>query len=590
MPPKFYLESHRNETYKQRSSDFRDTQSMQEEVKEVLEGISPDDIEDDAVRETVYALINIIEKLAHENQQLREENQKLRDKIKTLKGGNPRPDQAEDSSSDSPSDRSTSGKADEKKEKENEETVSDEEECRNDAIEVDREEILEMEEEKLPEDAEFKGYEERLVQEIVIETDNVLYKREKYYSPSRNKTYVAEMPEGVKGGYGPQLTTLALTLTYACNVTMNKIKKLFTYIGVVISKPTLSNLLTEGWEEFYRETDQIREQAKQATPNQVFDHTGMKVNGTNKHCGILSTEYSTVFQVTESKNRHNVIKAISGIRDPTYRLDEETIQQLKKTRIAKSVIEELQQLVCDEAFCEEAFLERVRNGVPDAGPQQVRWIKEAGLYSWVVRTGRWNLERMICDNAREFLHLTDRCLCWIHEGRHYEELAPLAPQFKEKLDGFLEAFWTFYDRLRAFRSNPTQTEADQLEEEFDELFSRETGYQQLDNRIERTRKKKKELLRVLEDPTIPLHNSWAELGARKLVVKRKISQQTRSEKGTRCWESFLSILETTKKLGVNFFDYLEDRIKGTGQMPSLPDLISQKEIPRNPNWSYSLNC
>jgi len=40
----------------------------------------------------------------------------------------------------------------------------------------------------LPVDAEFKGYEEVVVQDIKLTTDNVLFRKQKY-SPSEGKTY-----------------------------------------------------------------------------------------------------------------------------------------------------------------------------------------------------------------------------------------------------------------------------------------------------------------------------------------------------------------------------------------------------------------
>ena len=54
--------------------------------------------------------------------------------------------------------------------------------------------------------------------------------------------------------------------------------------------------------------------------------------------------------------------------------------------------------------------------------------------------------------------------------------------------------WAFYDLLDRFRKNPIEEEKGKLETEFDELFSTETGYEELDKRIALTKKKKKELL------------------------------------------------------------------------------------------------
>src|SRR6266487_2216101 len=58
---------------------------------------------------------------------------------------------------------------------------------------------------------------------------------------------------------------------------------------------------------------------------------------------------------------------------------------------------------------------------------------------------------------------------------------------------------------------------------FDDLFGQTSGYQQLDERLARTRAKKDALRMVLDHPEILLHNNPAELGARQRVRKRDVS-------------------------------------------------------------------
>ena len=68
-----------------------------------------------------------------------------------------------------------------------------------------------------------------------------------------------------------------------------------------------------------------------------------------------------------------------------------------------------------------------------------------------------------------------------------------------------------------------------------------------------------------------------------------VSYGPRPVKGVRAWDTFQTILGTAKKLGVNFFHYVRDRIANTRQMPALADLIRQraKEVPLGPSWSPS---
>ncbi len=127
--------------------------------------------------------------------------------------------------------------------------------------------------------------------------------------------------------------------------------------------------------------------------------------------------------------------------------------------------------------------------------------------------------------------------------------------------------------MLAYRQQPTLKERTRLETEFDTLFATETGYWALDQRIALTRAKKANLLMVLEHPEIPLHNNSAELDARQRVRKRKISFGPRVAEGTRAWDTFMSLAGTTRKLGVNFYRYIQDRISGANQIPQLASII-----------------
>ncbi|MEA2033131.1 MAG: hypothetical protein U9N41_06065, partial [Euryarchaeota archaeon] len=80
---------------------------------------------------------------------------------------------------------------------------------------------------------------------------------------------------------------------------------------------------------------------------------------------------------------------------------------------------------------------------------------------------------------------------------------------------------------------------------------------------------------VLRFPEIPLHNNPAELALREPVVKRKISNGTRSEDGKAAWENLMSVQDTCRKQGVGFFDYIKDIFSGKRAMTRLAHLISQ---------------
>ena len=51
---------------------------------------------------------------------------------------------------------------------------------------------------------------------------------------------------------------------------------------------------------------------------------------------------------------------------------------------------------------------------------------------------------------------------------------------------------------------------------------------------------------------------------REYVKKRKVSGSTRSDLGRRCRDTFTSLKKTCRKLGISFWEYLNDRVVGGG--------------------------
>jgi len=144
-----------------------------------------------------------------------------------------------------------------------------------------------------------------------------------------------------------------------------------------------------------------------------------------------------------------------------------------------------------------------------------------------------------------------------------------------------EPLWGFYRQLLQYRQHPSGPEHIRL----DHLTV--TGYDALDHRIEKTRAKKPSMLIVLDHPEIPLHNNPAEFGARKRVRKRVVSFGTRSIDGTRAWDTFMSLSATAKKLGINFYHYVSDRVSGAFEMPSMAELITQRAQQLNLGASWN---
>ncbi|AKB32219.1 hypothetical protein MSSIH_1529 [Methanosarcina siciliae HI350] len=73
-----------------------------------------------------------------------------------------------------------------------------------------------------------------------------------------------------------------------------------------------------------------------------------------------------------------------------------------------------------------------------------------------------------------------------------------------------------------------------------------------------------------------MHNNGAELGARAKVRKRDVSLQSVTDEGTRANDTFMTIVQTVRKLSVSAYDYILDRVSNRCEMISLAKLIQEK--------------
>ena len=187
-----------------------------------LAEFDPNQIEDEGSRQAIIYLLNLVERQQVELECLRGENERLREENNRLKGQSKKPKYKPEVVSNEENEKEGEDYSSEKERKGSKQGRK--KRRKNKDIKIDREEILKVERGKLPADAEFKGHEEVIVQDIKVETDNVRFRKEKWYSPSEGKTYQAELPAGYKGQFGPRLKAWVVVFAFALNVTEAKIE------------------------------------------------------------------------------------------------------------------------------------------------------------------------------------------------------------------------------------------------------------------------------------------------------------------------------------------------------------------------------
>jgi len=384
-------------------------------------------------------------------------------------------------------------------------------------VKIDRTEICKVDRSILPPDVKFLGYRDVVKQNIKIVTDNVEYKLEQFYSESKDKFYEANLPpDAPKGEFGADLEALAISLNHIGRMPHDKIYEFLNDVGALISKGKVTNILNKTkQEEFTREREDIYEAGMGVSDVVHTDSTGIKHKGEPYNIHVLCNELFSYFSIEKHKNRDTVRKLLR---------------------------------------------------IPE------------GVLRYII---------MVADDAKQYRNLCIfLSLCWLHEIRHYEKLKPLLQIQQKAVDEKIDHVWDYYLDLKEYKEwackkpPPPPEEIlkrqQELEKQFDEIFTPSTDYDILDHRLDLTAAKKERLLVPLYHPHVPLNNNNAERPLREPVIRRKISGGTRSEDGKQTWENMFTIKDTCRKQDVSFYHYLCDIISGRREMTPLSTLIRLK--------------
>ncbi len=244
-------------------------------------------------------------------------------------------------------------------------------------LEIHREQTLEVDKASLPPDAEFKGYEDVVVQDLIFRADNVCFHKEKYWAPSTGQTFLAPLPLGYEGQFGPGLKALTVTLYFGGGMSEPKILELYENMGVQISTGQLSNLLIKGQEVFHAEKAEVCEAGLGSSPFQHIDQTSTRVDGQNQHCNIVCNPLYTVYTTTPSKDRLSVLDVLRNGRARRFRLNEEALGYLESVPLSKATRTWLSAECSDQDWDEQTFVERLDSRWPKLNAQQRQAILSA---------------------------------------------------------------------------------------------------------------------------------------------------------------------------------------------------------------------
>jgi len=282
-----------------------------------------------------------------------------------------------------------------------------------------------------------------VVQDIRFETNNVLFYRQKYYSPSEKKTYLAPLPTGYDGGeFGPGVITYVITQYYIANSSGPKILEVLRNLGIIMSEGQLSNILTKDHEKFHEEKAEVHDAGIRSTPWQQTDDTSTRINGVGHHCHVLGNQLFSIFATLQGKDRLSVLDVLRGGIERAFLFDDVARELADEFGVSGRTLERLGGLPRVLKLDEPTFTQAVKRLVPEISDRQLEWVLQAAAIAEYHNQDSIPVVRsLLTDDARQFRGLTEEhALCWIHEGRLYKKLTPFLAPFQQAKEGFLDKF------------------------------------------------------------------------------------------------------------------------------------------------------
>src|SRR5438128_1524925 len=512
----------------------------------------------------VEALLAINRQLADRVAELEQTVQQLRDEIARLKGQKPRPDIK-------PS--MLEATQPETQQKESGQRPGSAKRPKTAELTIHRE--VPLHPQNLPAGATFRCFESYVVQELIIQNQNTCYLRARYDLPGGGST-LAPFPEGVLpvagGHYGANLIAYILDQYHQAQVTEPLLLEQLWEYGIDISAGQLHRILTEHKDHFHQEKGELLAAALAESSYIGTDDTGARHQGKNGFCTALGNDLFSYFESTDNKSRLNFLQVLQGSQRD-YAINDTALAYWERQKLAAALVGQLTQGA--QAFIGEPAWQARLAELAITDERHVRIATEGALLGGLVARGVSPDLGVLSDGAPQFV-LFVHAGCWVHAERPLAKLVPHNDQHRAEIEKVRSQIWELYQDLKAYRQQPDAAQRPVLEAHFDALVDQRTGYPNIDGVLKEMRDHKADLLRVLERPEIPLHNNAMESDIREFVKRRKISGGTRNEAGRRCRDTFASLKKTCRKLGVRFWDYLQDRVRGLGHIPRLADLIRQK--------------
>src|SRR3954464_14873067 len=413
-----------------------------------------------------------------------------------------------------------------------------------------------------------RGFEPFTVQDLILTPQVIRFRRERWVTPE-GQEITAPLPPEVTGHSG--IVRYVLMQHVQGQVTVERLRAQLKGLGVRISKGQIVTILTANKDAFHAEKDAILEAGLASAAWVTVDDTAARHAGANEYTTHMGDDRFAWFATSPSKSRLNFLDLLRA-GHPDYVINATALAYLVEHGVPESIVAALL-AAAPRSFADEATWQAQLDSF-GLGTGQRRRVTEAAMIGAIVARGLLTDTVIVSDDAGQF-DVFQHALCWIHAERHLRRIVCVTDEQHRLVDLQRQLVWWFYADLKLYKDDPTAVRRAALRARFDRIFTRFTGFTDLDDAVARLHANKDELLLVLDRPEIPLHTNGSENAVRSFVTKRRISGDSAAGKQAR--DTFLSLLKTCSKLAISFWDYLGARLKipDADRVPWLPDLIRQ---------------